>query len=197
MPKCWIWREDLDTGNRSYRTLLWRMGGAAGPSLFYAWEMFDWCRRAVRVSPLAACVRRLSREGSSFSCCSWHLIIIIIYNNKMAEGDAWELEHMPYVDKLRNLVLFTLRKWRLWGTWKKAPTTYGDVTEKMEPGSSWQCVKMRVKRCKLEQKRFMHFTREKLFSHEALKQWSKLFKDILHLLCLWIFKTLFKRIKTW
>lgn len=37
------------------------------------------------------------------------------------------------------------------------------------PLMAMHSVKMRVKRCKLEQKRFMLFTREKLFPHEGIQ----------------------------
>lgn len=165
----------LDTGNMSYRAVLGRMGHAAGPSLFCEWEIFGWWKCSLEFLLL---VFHTSRKWSSCPCCSWYLTIT--KRQKNGRRDGWELEHMPYEDKLMELLSFTLMPWYLWeGYW-------GDEARLL---NAMRDGKMRYNERKLQQKRFTLVIRGNFSYLRAVKQWSRLSIGVMQSLYSQFFKT--------
>lgn len=189
MLKCWILRKGswiLGVGVTGQCLEGWNMQHVL-PSFMHE-KYLAGVKVQLEFLLLAVCLRNSSREWPSCACCSWDLIIIKW--QKKGHQDDWELEHMLYVEKLRELVSFTLRRWRLWGTWKKSPGTYGEVIEKMDPGSSWQCMVWKWEPRDVNSNRGSTCLQGiNFFPMRAVKKWNRLSKDILQPRLLWVFKT--------
>lgn len=177
----------LDTGNMSYRAVLGGMGHAAGPSLFCAWEIFGWWKCSLEFLLLVFCTRDTSRKWTSCPCCSWYLITT--KRQKNGHRDGWELEHMPYEDKLSEQLSFTLVPWYLWeGCWADGARRFNVMRDG----------KTRHNTHKLKQKRFTRVVRGNILHLRAVKQWNRLAEGGVQSLCSQFFKTrLAKALTTW
>ena len=100
------------------------------------------------------------------------------------------LENLPYKDRLKELVLFSLEKRRFWGDIIAAFQYLKEVYRKTGEGLLTRACsnRMRGNDFKLEERRFRLDIRKKLFTVRVVRHWNRLLSEVVNVPSLEVFK---------